>query len=151
MNSSIFYLVFVSAATELCTDEELVSLLETCRTNNAKRGITGLLLYYEGSFIEIIEGSQKTIEWLFNEKVSHDRRHHCVTKLITGTEDHRSFPDWSMGFKRINKEATQTQIPNFTSIIESHLKPEAVFPDIYDPLLVFLRSFYRSSGYSAHD
>jgi hypothetical protein len=150
MNSPVFYLVFVSAATELCTDDELVSLLETCRANNIKRGITGLLLYYEGSFLEIIEGPQKTIEWLFNEKVSHDRRHHCVVKLLTGTEDHRSFPDWSMGFKRITKEIIQEQIPNFNSILESHSNPEKVFPDIYTPLLIFLRSFYRSSGYSTH-
>jgi len=148
MNTPIFFLTFVSAATELCTDEELVRLLDTCRRNNSKRGITGLLLYHEGSFIEIIEGPQNTIEWLFINKILHDKRHHQVIKLISGIAPHRSFPDWSMGFERVDRKCMDERLPNFNTILESHSNPEVTFSDIYAPLLVFLQSFYRSSGYS---
>ncbi len=65
---TVFYLVFVSAAKEMISDGELVSLLEAARSHNSSRGITGLLLYYEGCFIEIMEGPQEVVEWVFDEK-----------------------------------------------------------------------------------
>jgi hypothetical protein len=151
MEGTIFYLVYVSAATALCTDSELLSLLDAARKNNSNREITGLLLYYEGSFIEILEGRQETVEWLFDEKIRLDKRHHNITRLISGFEPRRSFPQWSMGFRRVEKELMNEHVPHFNTILETHSNLQTTFPELHKPLLVFLRSFYRSSGYSARE
>jgi hypothetical protein len=143
----IFYLLFVSAAAELFSEDELLALLETARRNNSRRGVTGLLLYYDGSFIEIIEGRRETVEWLFAEKISKDARHHGITKLISGFEPQRSFPSWSMGFVRPDRNMIDEHLPNFNDLMERHTSPEAAFPEVFHPLMVFLRGFYTASGY----
>jgi|AntRauTorckE6833_2_1112554.scaffolds.fasta_scaffold26693_2 hypothetical protein len=148
MENPIYYLVFVSAATRLYNDAELVSLLSKCRANNAKNGITGLLLYHEGNFIEIIEGAQETVERVYNEKIVGDQRHHHMVKLKTGTTAERSFPGWSMGFQRATKEILEEQLPEFNIILEARQKPENVYPELSDTLLTFLQTFYRTSGLS---
>jgi hypothetical protein len=148
MSEPVYYIIFASSASDECTNTELLKLLEKCRQNNLKRNITGLLLHYQGSFIEIIEGRKKLINWLFENKILHDPRHYGVIKLISGYADNRSFPDWSMGFKRIEKGLIEKEIPNFNKILETHTDPIKAFPGIAKPLLIFIRSFYKSSGYS---
>lgn len=48
--SGLRQLIYASAATERFDESTLDSLLERSRTNNARRGLTGILLYHERSF-----------------------------------------------------------------------------------------------------
>lgn len=144
----IYYKVYVSSASKLLTDKKLFSLLKKTRINNSRRQITGLLLYYEGSFIEILEGDQKIVDWLFHERIVWDPRHTNVTELISGYEDFRSFPDYSMGFKRLDPSELGQEIPSFNSMIECRDDLEDQYRDINKKLLIFLRSFYKASGIS---
>ena len=63
---------------------ELPELLEECRTNNAKCDITGILLYHNQSFFQVLEGDRSVVEALF-EKVASDSRHTRVTRDHPGT------------------------------------------------------------------
>jgi Sensors of blue-light using FAD. len=48
----MFFLVYVSSATRPFSREDLRVLLETCRKNNAELGVTGMLLYKDGNFMQ---------------------------------------------------------------------------------------------------
>lgn len=82
---------------------ELPELLEECRTNNAKCDITGILLYHNQSFFQVLEGDRSVVEALF-EKVASDSRHTRVTRIILEPISERTFADWTMGYPRISRK-----------------------------------------------
>src|SRR4051794_10953029 len=99
----IFYLVYLSSARQLYTSSDLSDILTKSRLNNTNKNITGLLLYHEGSILQILEGDEETVIDVYH-KIGQDERHYNVLKLVTGTSEERNFPDWSMGFKTVTDE-----------------------------------------------
>jgi hypothetical protein len=96
----MYFMTYVSSATTQFSNDELVDLLDISRRNNELSNITGMLLYKEGNFLQVLEGEKSAVKALF-EKVSRDPRHKGVLVLLEGEIDQRDFPDWSMGFKNL--------------------------------------------------
>src|SRR6202012_579411 len=88
-------------------EAELSALLPEIRERNKTFHVTGLLVYCEGTFIQVIEGDDSTINKLFNT-ISKDKRHRNIIKLAEGSLDTRNFPDWSMAFKTVNTDQCET-------------------------------------------
>ena len=97
------YLIYISAAKKLMDEPELLEILEVSRKNNQAKNITGMLIYGEGTFIQVIEGNEEDLENLYN-KIERDPRHKNLIKLTDGALGKRNFADWSMGFKSVNAE-----------------------------------------------
>ncbi len=57
----MFFLVYVSSATRPFSGEDLRALLETCRKDNAELGVTGMLLYKDGNFMQVLEGDEDAV------------------------------------------------------------------------------------------
>ncbi|GAB3902703.1 hypothetical protein GCM10028803_29840 [Larkinella knui] len=93
-----YCIVYLSSSKELLSDEQLNTILHKSRSNNAALGITGILLYADGSIIQALEGPEEKVKALY-QTISRDQRHLNVTKLYGNRIDHRSFGDWSMGYK----------------------------------------------------
>jgi hypothetical protein len=89
--------VYSSAAISPFTEAELTKLLVRARTNNERLSVTGLLLYHEGSFLQVLEGEAAVLETLF-ATISADKRHNRVVALLKRTVDQRHFGNWCMGF-----------------------------------------------------
>jgi hypothetical protein len=97
----LVHCIYSSAATKKgFTAAELATLLEECRTKNAQADITGMLLYRDGTFFQVIEGERSVIESLLN-KLEKDQRHHRVTKIILEPIEARAFAEWTMGYSTI--------------------------------------------------
>ena len=96
---SLTALVYVSTAHGTLTAGQLETILDHSRRNNERDGITGMLLYADGSFIQAIEGPEAAIDGLF-ARLLEDRRHEGVTVVARYPIARRQFPDWSMGFRR---------------------------------------------------
>lgn len=104
---SLNCLVYVSLANKAMEDNELKVLLKFARVKNEKLGITGMLLYRDGFFIQALEGEQATVEALF-ARIAVDTRHRDVMKLYQKPIAQRAFPDWTMGFSRMDDGTLQT-------------------------------------------
>lgn len=91
------HLVYVSSACYDMSDKDLLEILDTARNFNKDREITGLLLYRDGFFIQVLEGDYETIGWLF-ERISEDKRHTGALKLYHELIDKRKYGKWAMGF-----------------------------------------------------
>jgi hypothetical protein len=76
--------------------DELAELHATANYLNAKVGVTGLLLYNAGQFLQILEGQQRVLEMVF-QKIERDPRHTNVCRLVTEPIGRRLFPRWNMG------------------------------------------------------
>ncbi|WP_263080964.1 BLUF domain-containing protein [Endozoicomonas sp. Mp262] len=98
----MYYIVYTSAAKEMFSEKELDELLEVARRNNTRDGITGMLLYCDGVFMQVLEGSSKDEVMKVYDKIGQDPRHYRVMKLLEGEQDSAQFSDWSMGFKKLD-------------------------------------------------
>ena len=96
-------LVYASSASAPTSGAGLRVLLEECRRRNRRTGVTGLLLYHQGSFLQALEGERWVVLDTF-ACISRDPRHHDVLKLLEEPVRERRFPDWSMGFCDLDGE-----------------------------------------------
>lgn len=93
-------MVYISSAKLGLSYGEILNIVEDARVNNEKIGVTGLLLFNSGNFMQIVEGAESTIDALY-KKIEKDRRHTDVKLLLKEPITHRNFSDWTMGFKNI--------------------------------------------------
>jgi len=84
-------------------EAELQALLAQSRAWNSAHGLTGLLLYCHGSIMQVLEGTEEEVGYIFN-RIARDYRHTNVVKLADGPVADRSFSEWSMGFKTLHPE-----------------------------------------------
>ncbi len=96
----MFTVVYVSTAAESFKEEELEKILEVSRRKNAALGITGLLLYKDGTFMQFLEGPKEPVLKLLSV-IRDDPRHHSM--IVISQEEHREreFESWSMAFERL--------------------------------------------------
>ena len=93
----MIHIVYISRAVRPLSDQDLQLLLDQCRRDNARLGVTGVLLYSHGNIAQLLEGEPAVLEPLY-EKISQDGRHSNVAQLTNKPITVRSFPDWSMAF-----------------------------------------------------
>ena len=94
------HVVYTSSAIQPFSPAELTELLVKSRDNNVTRNLTGLLLYKEGTFMQVLEGEYESVEERL-AVIGRDPRHHRLIRLIQGDAERR-FPDWSMGFRDLS-------------------------------------------------
>jgi hypothetical protein len=70
--------------------------------NNQKYNITGLLIYKNNQFAQVIEGDEDAIERIWN-KIQRDTRHKDIQLLSREPITNRSFTKWSMLFPESEK------------------------------------------------
>jgi len=97
----MFYLIYVSSATQLMEDDDLLSLLIFCRKANASQDITGMLLYKNEKFMQILEGEENAVKELY-KSICEDSRHQGQYIVMSGKAEERAFNSWSMGFCNID-------------------------------------------------
>lgn len=94
---SITQLVYASVANHDFSVAQLSELLTAARERNRRTGVTGLLLYHEGSFLQLLEGSSEAVDDTYR-RIELDPRHSGVHVLMRGRVGSREFDEWSMGF-----------------------------------------------------
>jgi Sensors of blue-light using FAD len=75
----------------------LMRLLESARTFNQNNGITGILLYDNQQFGQIIEGERASVMKAW-KRIQDDKRHHRIELLEIREIEERSFPEWLLRF-----------------------------------------------------
>ncbi len=139
------YIVYVSQAEKPMTEAEIEEILTRSRDNNAKAGITGLLVYRyapdtdSGHFMQMLEGEEPAVRKLY-ERIVEDPRHHTKIVLEEGDSPGRMFGAWSMGFKNINDKHLKN-VPGYARLGEHSFDPEQ-FSASNPSALVLLRFFY---------
>jgi len=103
-------------------DQDLADLLTQARENNDRRAITGLLLYKDGRFIQLLEGHEDQIQKSF-ERIRRDERHTAVELLWLRYTQYRDFPDWTMGFINADEVNPET-LKGFSRFLERDLRYE---------------------------
>ena len=94
-------LLYCSRAVDTSHDA-IEAILTTSRQHNALSGITGILCYGGGIFLQCIEGGRMQVSELFGA-IQQDARHKDVALLHFEEIFERHFSGWSMGQVNISK------------------------------------------------
>ena len=96
--------IYSSIATLQFHDDDVTELLKQARSANAEPDITGMLLYVNRGFFQVLEGHPLRIESVF-AKIGADPRHDHVTQIIYEPIARRTFGQWTMGYPNLeNRE-----------------------------------------------
>lgn len=96
-SGSLFRVVYMSTAVGVLRAEELDRIYLRAKSANAGAGITGLLLFYEGVFLQVLEGPMAGVTSLM-ERIRRDKRHSGLTVLESGVIADRAFATSAMHF-----------------------------------------------------
>lgn len=108
-----YCIIFISTATIAFGEAELLQLLAQARELNGKYGLTGMLAYSGGKFLQVLEGPRAAVETVY-ASIAADLRHGKLEKLADGWVEHCEFADWHMGFAL--PPGQQLPLPNFTPL-----------------------------------
>jgi hypothetical protein len=111
----MYHLVYVSSAVNLFTDADLAAVLDVSRRNNGACGITGMLLYVGGNFIQVLEGEKDDVNKT-HRRIANDARHRGLITLLEGEIEKRDFSDWSMGFRKVDGKDAGT-LPGYNDFL----------------------------------
>ncbi len=106
----LYQLIYTSYATETLTPPVLNEIAESSRVYNRDNGITGVMLYHDGSILQVLEGKKEAVEALFT-KIENDNRHIQIMVLMKRVSESREFKGWRVGLKHV--EGNEEDSPLF--------------------------------------
>lgn len=117
----MIHLIYVCSAAHEPSQRDLVDLLNQARAKNAAMNITGMLLYSKSTYIQVLEGEEAEVHTVFRS-IKRDPRVGRLISLVDEEIASRSFPSWSMGFKRIGNSESR-KLEGFSEIFNGGVDP----------------------------
>ncbi len=89
-------LMYASRAAEGVDQDSLIGILRQSKAHNPALGVTGVLCFSQGIFLQVLEGGRSAVNRLYN-RIAADPRHTQVELLSYEEIGERHFAGWSMG------------------------------------------------------
>lgn len=137
----IFSLTYVSSASGLYSRDIYRDIAIWSQAYNRSHGITGMLLVFNDTIMQFLEGPEVEVKSLY-KKIERDSRHKGPIIVSTRTLDSREFPEWSMGFK----ERIDIKDPKFIFNLDAQTLTSHFPAHVSGTTNALLSSFQRSSG-----
>lgn len=100
-------IIYTSREAQFFSDEEIEQLLLGARSHNQESDITGVLLYFDLVFFQVLEGPKDALEKLF-ARIVEDPRHKDVTLQVNEPISARLFPNWSMAYRKLDGQLVRS-------------------------------------------
>jgi hypothetical protein len=95
-------LLYVSSATALPTRRSVDRILAAAHGNNPRLDLTGMLLWADRSFAQLLEGSAAALDRMY-ATLKADDRHENLRVLSRWAITERMFGEWSMGAEHLDR------------------------------------------------
>jgi hypothetical protein len=102
----MFHLIYTSRARQDFGAADLKKLLTHSRSNNDSANVTGMLVYHDEAFLQVLEGDESAVRKIFH-RIEKDPRHAGLA-ILRGQKsfgERRIFGEWSMGFANASNNA----------------------------------------------
>lgn len=122
----IHQLVYLSFARQEINHEGLTDILEVSMRNNARDGITGVLMYHDRIFFQILEGEAGAVRKCY-DRVAQDDRHGIISLISDTSAVKRSFSSWLMGYAGPDRigQYTKHSLPGLADLLGNKDKMES--------------------------
>lgn len=138
-------LVYTSKARRAMSENDITKILSVSRINNSLFNVSGMLLYRDGTFLQVLEGNDADLSQTY-ARIRKDRRHYDCRLLVEEAIIQRAFRGWEMAYREHSEllKRQQLQLLDIAQITtrtnESDLRDN---PALYVFLKAFLSSFER--------
>ncbi|MGD2118934.1 MAG: BLUF domain-containing protein [Chromatiales bacterium] len=126
----MIHLIYISSATSWPTEQDLLELLKQSRVNNHRQQLTGMLLYGNATYLQVLEGDPENVHHVF-DAICRDPRNTGIVKLHEAEIEQRDFPDWSMGFKNL-ESLSPDEVPGFADVFNGKLDKQVATNNRFD-------------------
>lgn len=96
---SLVQLIYVSDLVN-ADEAQIPAILASSVRHNSEDGITGMLLYSQGNFLQVLEGEREVVERTY-ARICQDVRHRNTVMLTEEEVTERHFADWRMGYRQL--------------------------------------------------
>jgi len=105
-------------------EAEIAPILQSCHYYNQINGITGMLLYSEGNFLQILEGKKEDVHETY-DRICEDPRHCHIVFLSEEETNERSFAHWSMGYIKLGPDHV-ARFPKYAPFFQFGFSPSGL-------------------------
>lgn len=135
----LYRLIYLSSAARHLTQADLEQILTAVRRNNSSAGVSGLLLYHDDIFLQVLEGPEDKVLACI-ERIKADPRHHQLIEVFSAPVKERICSEWNMGYVSWKKAPEQAKegFLNLRTLLDSE-KMDEIRKDAY--ALNFVNSF----------
>ncbi|WP_428408308.1 BLUF domain-containing protein [Hyphococcus sp.] len=130
--------IVVYASASVLASPDLESILEVSRRNNGSNGLTGVLLFAEGNFLQALEGPTRALDKTY-ARIVNDARHRQIIELYRMPIEERHFPTWSMGCPMLTTPRAPAAAFDLTRDSLEAMRRD----DRGEEILTLLKSFYK--------
>lgn len=144
----MYQLVYISAATQVLSENDVLTLLDQARGKNELDGITGLLMYHDAQFFQVLEGPKLAVKTCF-KRISKDPRHKGLIILSEEECTARMFSEWRMAMAKISafREPLKSQLTDLLQVVRetsaNEVQQNRVISIFIDTFLSDLHRFAR--------
>lgn len=133
-------IVYYSSSARLFKEEDLLAIFQQSHDYNKKFNITGVLLYINGSILQVIEGEKEPLEALFN-RIEYDPRHKHVIRVLNRPIAQRLFGAWAMGYDVLS----HSQLTAIKELVNLDGGKETVGEERDRIILKMIKIFYETN------
>lgn len=95
----VYQIAYCSNAVRTLSPEVIGDILDVSHRNNTRDGVTGVLIYHDRLFFQLLEGDRGLVKTCYR-RICADRLHGALSLMLQADVDERAFPEWSMGLAR---------------------------------------------------
>jgi hypothetical protein len=118
----MYSLTYVSSSVQPYSRDALHALLRVSRINNERDSVTGMLLYKDGNFMQVLEGERETV-LATKARIDRDSSHRGILVLLSGEVPQRNFGTWSMAFRDLQAVRAE-HVPGYDEFLNVPLADE---------------------------
>jgi Sensors of blue-light using FAD len=112
-------ILYVSSAIRMLSEPEIDPLFERARSRNLEEGVTGILLHFNGNFMQYLEGPLVGLERIYRI-IQESSLHSGIEEIIHEPIQRQAFPKWSMAYRRKDFEAF-TDPDNYAELLSARI------------------------------
>lgn len=121
----MFQLTYISTARPGIADADIEDILRVSRANNARDGITGLLVHDGVRFLQALEGDRQRVLDAY-QRIKRDSRHRAAVMLSEREVGERQFGDWAMAAQRGERRPGAVSMPQIVDTLVTAVRDPTV-------------------------
>ena len=126
---------YISNKSEHVNKKDIQEIFETTQKNNKSRNITGILLYLENSFFQVLEGDRQELVAVFNT-IEMDDRHENIFVVIDKPIDKQTFKDYKSGFSIVKNSEDLQNLNKYLNETSTSIEESKNILNIIQPFLL---------------
>lgn len=115
MRYAIFY---VSTAVKDLNRQEIDKILNYAKQYNNENNLTGILLYSEGNFFQVLEGEKSEVLKIYDQ-IQEDERHYNIIKIFSKEVPQRTFDGYEVDYISEDARYSSEHLRNYLQHVRS--------------------------------